>query len=185
MALSKIWVLAEATDGKVTTSTLELLTKARSLADTVEVVYAGGDADVITLSGGINTVQGNSGADSITATGGSNVIEGGADNDTISFTAAMTLIGTDIAAIKNVENLEFSNAGANSITLTDAFFTNGAITTIAIKDASAAGALTVNASALTAANSVNVTANVATGVDDTLVGGAGNDMRSLKVCFVS
>ena len=47
MALSKIWVLAEATDGKVTTSTLELLTKARSLADTVEVVYAGGDADAI------------------------------------------------------------------------------------------------------------------------------------------
>jgi len=47
MALSKIWVLAEATDGKVTTTTLELLTKARSLADTVEAVYAGGDADAI------------------------------------------------------------------------------------------------------------------------------------------
>ncbi len=47
MALSKIWVLAEATDGKVTTTTLELLTKARSLADTVEAIYAGGDADAI------------------------------------------------------------------------------------------------------------------------------------------
>ena len=47
MALSKIWVLAEATDGKVSTATLELLTKARSLADTVEAVYAGGDADAI------------------------------------------------------------------------------------------------------------------------------------------
>jgi electron transfer flavoprotein alpha subunit len=47
MALSKIWVLAEATDGKVATATLELLTKARSLADTVEVIYAGGDADAI------------------------------------------------------------------------------------------------------------------------------------------
>ena len=47
MALSKIWVVAEATDGKVTTATLELLTKARSLADTVEAVYGGGDADAI------------------------------------------------------------------------------------------------------------------------------------------
>ena len=47
MTLSKIWVLAEATDGKVTTTTLELLTKARELADTVEAVYAGADADAI------------------------------------------------------------------------------------------------------------------------------------------
>ena len=47
MALSKIWVLAEASDGKVTPTTLELLTKARALADTVEAVYAGGDAEAI------------------------------------------------------------------------------------------------------------------------------------------
>ena len=38
---------AEATDGKVTTTTLELLTKARELAGTVEAVYAGGDADAV------------------------------------------------------------------------------------------------------------------------------------------
>ena len=47
MALSKIWVVAEATDGKVSGTTLELLTKARELAGTVEAVYAGGDADAI------------------------------------------------------------------------------------------------------------------------------------------
>ena len=47
MALSRIWVLAEASDGKVTTTTLELLTKARELADTVEAVYSGADADAI------------------------------------------------------------------------------------------------------------------------------------------
>ena len=47
MGLSKIWVFAEASDGKVTTTTLELLTKARGLADTVEAVYAGGDADAV------------------------------------------------------------------------------------------------------------------------------------------
>ena len=50
MALSKIWVFAEATDGKVTTITLEILTKARELADTVEVVTAAG-ADVAAEAG--------------------------------------------------------------------------------------------------------------------------------------
>jgi len=47
MTLSKIWVLAEAADGEVASTTLELLTKARDLADTVECVYAGDDADDI------------------------------------------------------------------------------------------------------------------------------------------
>lgn len=45
MTLSKIWVMAEANDGEVTSTTLEILTKARELADTVECVYAGDDAD--------------------------------------------------------------------------------------------------------------------------------------------
>jgi electron transfer flavoprotein alpha subunit len=44
MAISKIWVFGEATEGKVSNTTLELLAKARTLADTVEVVTtAGGD----------------------------------------------------------------------------------------------------------------------------------------------
>ncbi|HEY6533598.1 MAG TPA: electron transfer flavoprotein subunit alpha/FixB family protein [Acidimicrobiales bacterium] len=47
MALNTIWVLAEASDGTVTNPTLELLTKARELAGTVEAVYAGSDADAI------------------------------------------------------------------------------------------------------------------------------------------
>jgi electron transfer flavoprotein alpha subunit len=47
MTLSKIWVYAQAAEGKVTTLTLELLTKARELADTVEAVYGGADADAI------------------------------------------------------------------------------------------------------------------------------------------
>jgi electron transfer flavoprotein alpha subunit len=47
MALNRIWVYAEATDGKVSPLTLELLAKARSLAGTVEAVYGGGDADAV------------------------------------------------------------------------------------------------------------------------------------------
>jgi electron transfer flavoprotein alpha subunit len=47
MALNRIWVLAEAAEGKVAPITLEMLTKARELGDTVEAVYGGGDADAI------------------------------------------------------------------------------------------------------------------------------------------
>ncbi|HSL56974.1 MAG TPA: electron transfer flavoprotein subunit alpha/FixB family protein [Acidimicrobiales bacterium] len=47
MALSRIWVLAEASEGKVATITLEMLAKARELAGTVECVYGGADADAI------------------------------------------------------------------------------------------------------------------------------------------
>ena len=47
MAVDKIWVFAESAEGKPTTATLEMLTKARELAGTVEALYAGGDADAI------------------------------------------------------------------------------------------------------------------------------------------
>jgi electron transfer flavoprotein alpha subunit len=47
MAIDRIWVFAEATEGKVAPITLEMLTKARELGGTVEAVYGGGDADAI------------------------------------------------------------------------------------------------------------------------------------------
>jgi electron transfer flavoprotein alpha subunit len=47
MSLPKVWVYAEAEEGKVSTPTLELLTKAREIADTVEAVYVGGDGDAV------------------------------------------------------------------------------------------------------------------------------------------
>lgn len=47
MALSKVWVFAESADSKPVTSTLELCTKARELADTVEAVYVGTDTDAV------------------------------------------------------------------------------------------------------------------------------------------
>ena len=47
MALNRIWVYAEAADGKVSPLTLELLTKASSLGGTVEAVYGGADADAV------------------------------------------------------------------------------------------------------------------------------------------
>lgn len=47
MVLDKVWVHAEAGDGKVATITLELLAKARELGSTVECFYAGGDVDAV------------------------------------------------------------------------------------------------------------------------------------------
>jgi len=47
MAIQKIWVFAEASDGNVATITLEILAKARELGDTVECFYGGADGDAI------------------------------------------------------------------------------------------------------------------------------------------
>ena len=46
MGIAKIWIYGESTDGSVATTTLELLAKARQLADTVDVVVHG-DAFVL------------------------------------------------------------------------------------------------------------------------------------------
>jgi electron transfer flavoprotein alpha subunit len=63
MTLSKIWVFAQATDGKVATITLEILAKARELGDTVEAFYGGSDADAIAAELGAH------GATTVHATG--------------------------------------------------------------------------------------------------------------------
>jgi electron transfer flavoprotein alpha subunit len=62
MALNRIWVFAEASDGKVAPITLEMLTKARELGGTVEAVY-GGDAS------GVAADLGAYGASKVHATG--------------------------------------------------------------------------------------------------------------------
>jgi electron transfer flavoprotein alpha subunit len=48
----KVWVFAEVADGKVSGATLEMLTKAREIGDTVEAVYAGPDADPVAATVG-------------------------------------------------------------------------------------------------------------------------------------
>jgi electron transfer flavoprotein alpha subunit len=62
MAVSKIWVFAEAADGKVATITLEILAKARELADTVEA-FIGGDGAAVAAELGAH------GATTVHATG--------------------------------------------------------------------------------------------------------------------
>jgi electron transfer flavoprotein alpha subunit len=104
MALNRIWVYAEATDGKVAPISLEMLTKARELAGTVEAVYGGGDADAV--AGPL----GGHGATKVYATGDlegstpgvpvasaiAKLIEGGDTPDLILF--GTTYEGRDVAA---------------------------------------------------------------------------------------
>ena len=104
MALSRIWVYAEAADGKVAPITLEMLTKARELADTVEAVYGDGDTDAVAEALGAH------GATKLYATGDlqghtpavpvssaiAKVIEGGDAPDLILF--GTTYEGRDVAA---------------------------------------------------------------------------------------
>ncbi|HEX9991910.1 MAG TPA: electron transfer flavoprotein subunit alpha/FixB family protein [Acidimicrobiales bacterium] len=47
MSLSRVWVFAEAVEGKVHATTLEMLSEARRLAGTVEAFFGGGDADAV------------------------------------------------------------------------------------------------------------------------------------------
>jgi electron transfer flavoprotein alpha subunit len=63
MGLGKVWVYGEADDGTVATITLEMLAKAREIADTVEVVYGGADGDAIAAE------LGEHGASAVHATG--------------------------------------------------------------------------------------------------------------------
>jgi electron transfer flavoprotein alpha subunit len=62
MGLDTVWVFGEASDGKVASITLEMLAKAREIADDVVVVY-GGDGDDIAEEVGAH------GADTVLATG--------------------------------------------------------------------------------------------------------------------
>ncbi len=47
MSVDKVWVYAESAEGKATSATLELVTRARELGSTVEALYTGPDADAV------------------------------------------------------------------------------------------------------------------------------------------
>src|SRR5215210_5940602 len=103
MPVSKVWVLAEADDGKVKNITLEMLAKAREIGETVECVF-GGEADAVAGTLGAH------GATKVYATGDlagalqgphvaaamADAIKGGNSPDVVMF--GTTYDGRDIAA---------------------------------------------------------------------------------------
>ena len=108
MALSKVWVHAEALEGVVAPITLEMLAKAREIADTVEV-FCGGDGAAIAATVGAH------GATKVLATGDlsgklqgphlaaalAGAIEGGDTPDLIMF--GTTYDGRDVSARLSVK----------------------------------------------------------------------------------
>ena len=153
-----------------------------------DVIVGGAGSDAITGGAGADNLSGGDGNDTFTVvtvsdfTTGVETVAGGAGDDTLSIATAgnatITLIAANLAAISGIETLSLnSGSGASSVTLSDAVYTaNGQ--TLKIVDADLTqGTLTVDGSALTAANSLAITANTVTGAagTDTLTGGAGND----------
>lgn len=147
-----------------------------------DTIIGGAGDDQITGAVGTDSLSGGDGNDTFTVATASHfqgltaaeTIDGGAGNDTLDFTANMTLVAADLTTVSSIETFKFSSTGANSITLADANFGTGASMTITDGDLTQ-GALTVIGSALTAGHDLTITGNTSTGVNDSLVGGAGND----------
>ena len=158
-----------------------------------DVLVGGTKADTISGGDGNDTITGAAGVDNLSGGNGDDLfivgatasdfqgnstaetVDGGAGNDTLRFDGNMSLVATDLTGIKNVENFSFNGGGANSIVVTDAYFTAAGVTNLGLKDTETSAALTVDATALTSANSVSITANSAAGINESLAGGAGND----------
>jgi Ca2+-binding RTX toxin-like protein len=156
-----------------------------------DVVTGGAGNDTINAGAGVDNVSGEAGDDTFQVTTASNftnlttaeVVSGGDGNDILSFeetATAITIGATDLAGISSIENIVINGtSAAGAITLNDAVYTANGLTNIAIKDGlldtNTGGTLSVDASALTAANSITVTANTLTGTNDTLTGGRGDD----------
>jgi len=108
-------------------------------------------------------------------------VSGGSGNDILSITATGSVAATDLLGLSSVETISLASTSTHSVTLSDAVFTANGVANLAITDGEATAAgITVNATGVSAGNSISVTtANVAG--NDSLVGGAGNDTFTMAV----
>jgi Ca2+-binding RTX toxin-like protein len=155
-------------------------------------------ADVITGGDGIDTIVGGAGIDNLSGGAGNDIfslgttatdftgattaetVDGGEGSDSITTgNMAITILASELGAIKSIETILFgATSNAASVTLTDAVYTANGNSTLSLDfDAATTGDITVNASALTAANSISVIYTAAANLTDgsSIVGGAGND----------
>jgi Ca2+-binding RTX toxin-like protein len=130
-----------------------------------DLLSGGGSNDTITTGAGIDTVSGGDGNDSILLAGNltaADAIDGGNGTDTVTlkgdYSAGLTLGATTIT---NIEIITLGAGNSYKLTLDDA--TNGS-------------GLTVNASALAAANALTLDGSAETSAALTVTGGAGNDV---------
>ena len=155
-----------------------------------DTLTGGAGNDVITGQGGVDIIDGGAGNDTIHIDVLANFedlaaaeqIDGGAGTDTLNFGAAVahTTSAADLAGIKNIEKITYDTTGSASITLDDAVFTNAGTTNLDIRDTEATAALTVDATALSAVNSVTVSDNNGN-ITSSYTGGAGDDTFKFTV----
>ena len=162
-----------------------------------DTIYGGGLGDTIHGGAGNDTIYGQAGIDTIEAGAGNDTImvttaaqfedlvsaeavDGGDGTDSLTFgtaagNVAWTIAATDVAKVKNVEKLIFAGDAAATLTLNDDMYTYGGNTSVIIDDTDVTAALTVTASSLSAANSIDVRSSGGA-VNDSFTGGAGDDL---------
>ena len=178
----------------VTTTTKKQYLTGSAGADTLtggagnDVISGASGADTITGGLGVDNLSGGDGADvflvgaaaQLTGLSSTETISGGAGDDILRFAVgnnALAIAATDLAGINSIKTVEFAvTTTAPTLTLTDAVFTANGSTTLAVTNRTDSNAgVNANASALTATNSVQFTGTTVAAVNDTFVGGAGND----------
>ncbi|HYL53676.1 MAG TPA: electron transfer flavoprotein subunit alpha/FixB family protein [Acidimicrobiia bacterium] len=152
--VAKVWVFAEADEDKVTTATLEMLTKAREVGDTVEAIYAGkGNVEAIATTVGshgatkLYVIDPGDGLPGQVAAAAIAELAAAESPDAILF--AQTYDGRDAIARLSVKldkpvltngmslsddgGLTFGTAIFGGVTLVDAKFTDGGPALIAVR----------------------------------------------------
>jgi len=155
-----------------------------------DVISGGSGADSLYGGAGIDNIDAGSGNDSIIVStftdfktsGGSETVDGGEGNDTLSFTQATTLTITapEMENIKNIEVIDANDSistNATSITLGNGFFESNGSTTITYdgNDSGTGASNTLDLSSVTNGAAIFYPNDTATDVDDTFLGGSGDD----------
>jgi Ca2+-binding RTX toxin-like protein len=162
-----------------------------------DVISTGAGNDAITAGIGRDNVDAGSGNDVITVatdshfevSGGTETIDGGTGVDTLSFTAAAAhdFSSAEMGSVKNIEVITFGATGGSAavIGLSDTFMSNNndAITIVAPLNSNTADTMKVDGSAVGTGEIRLILKGDLNATNDTLIGGAGNDV--LQVGYAS
>jgi len=155
-----------------------------------DVISGGAGADSLYGGAGMDNIDGGSGNDTIVVStftdfktsGGSETVDGGEGNDTLSFTeaASLTITAPEMENVKNIEIIDANDSistNATSITLGNGFFESNGSSTITYdgNDSGTGASNTLDLSSVTNGSAIFYPNDTATDVDDTFIGGSGDD----------